>query len=94
MCEFVHLFTEGLDTPDLNEARALLEELRALSPGRGGLVSVYRIGNGNVARHMAMQAAISRRSGALTTHATSSNTTEIDRWGAFGRGVNGPHDFS
>jgi hypothetical protein len=29
MCEFVHLFTEGLDTPDLNEARVLLEELRA-----------------------------------------------------------------
>jgi hypothetical protein len=39
MCEFVRLVTEGLDTRDLKEAKALL-----VSPGRRGLVSIYRIG--------------------------------------------------
>jgi hypothetical protein len=36
MSEFVHLFSEGLDTPDLKEAKALLEELGAYHPAAEG----------------------------------------------------------
>jgi hypothetical protein len=36
MCEFVRLFTEGLDTRDLKDAKALLEELGAYHPAAEG----------------------------------------------------------
>jgi hypothetical protein len=78
MSEFVPLFTEGFDTRDLKEAEALLEELRVSQS------MVLATETSHDARPCKPQL---RRSGAFMTQTTSSNNTEIDRWGAFGRGV-------